>query len=153
LNKSRAVGYDDWLQVGMALHTVDPGPGMLEEWDTWSRLCPGKYEDGVCAEKWATFSADGNGRAVTLGSLIHWAEADGWQRPRGPRVPLGGGAEVKDEKPAAAATARPAHEVIGDYLRQRYRPTFRRGVAIYSDALGREVKRAEAVQGAPADLI
>lgn len=78
LNGSRAVGYDDWLRVGMALHSVDSSDSMLSEWDAWSKSrAPDKHEAGECAKKWASFSS--NGRTVGLGSLIHWAKADGWK--------------------------------------------------------------------------
>src|SRR5262249_15558092 len=47
------------------------------EWDRWSRQSD-HYEEGACARKWATFSAGGG---LTLGSLVHWAEEDGWAPP------------------------------------------------------------------------
>jgi hypothetical protein len=78
LSKQRAVGYWDWLGVGMVLHSVDPSPSMLADWDEWSRACPEKYQDGACEKKWASFS----GRGLGLGSLIYWARQDGWTPPR-----------------------------------------------------------------------
>jgi hypothetical protein len=45
------------------------------------------------------------------------------------------------------------HDLILRYFRDYYRPVFRRGAAIYSQALGREVKPGEATAGAPIDLI
>lgn len=78
LNASRATDYHGWLNVGMALHSVDEGEELLAAWDEWSKLCPEKYEDGICESKWGTFSADGG---ITLGSLIHWATEDGWTPP------------------------------------------------------------------------
>jgi hypothetical protein len=77
LNTTRAVGYRDWLGVGMALHAVDPSQDMLDAWDRWSQACPKKYKAGTCAEKWATFK----GQGLTLGSLLYWARQDGWQQP------------------------------------------------------------------------
>jgi hypothetical protein len=78
LNPRRAVGYWDWLAVGMALHSVDPSEDMLAEWDRWSQACPEKYSPGVCTRKWASFGRGG----ITLGSLLHWARQDGWRPPR-----------------------------------------------------------------------
>jgi hypothetical protein len=78
----RAVPYGDWLAVGMALHSVDPSGAMLAEWERWSGLAPKKFEDGACARKWASF---GRRSGWSLGSLIYWAQQDGWHDPRGRR--------------------------------------------------------------------
>src|SRR5262249_41691813 len=40
---------------------------------------------GVCAEKWATFTAGGIG----LGSLVHWARQDGWEPTRRTKTTAG----------------------------------------------------------------
>jgi hypothetical protein len=74
LGPARAAGYDDWLKVGMALHSVDPSEAMLAVWDNWSRSAPDASEDGACASKWRSFGRGG----ITLGSLLYWAKADGW---------------------------------------------------------------------------
>jgi putative DNA primase/helicase len=76
LNKNRAVGYDDWLEVGMALHSVDSS--LLPAWDEWSQSCPEKYQAGACDEHWRSFTA---GAGVGLGSLVYWAQGDGWIPP------------------------------------------------------------------------
>lgn len=75
LSPARAETYHDWLLVGMALHAADAG--LLDAWDAWSQGSA-KYAAGCCAAKWQSF----NGSAVGLGSLIHWAKADGWTPPR-----------------------------------------------------------------------
>jgi hypothetical protein len=77
LSPTRAEGYRDWLTVGMALHSVSED--LLPAWDAWSRACPGKYKEGECCEKWKTFKRGGG---LTVASLIRWAQADGWTRPR-----------------------------------------------------------------------
>jgi P4 family phage/plasmid primase-like protien len=76
LNKNRAIAYDDWLGVGMALHSADQS--LLSAWDDWSQSCLEKYKASVCAEHWKSFTA-GNG--VGLGSLVYWAQRDGWTPP------------------------------------------------------------------------
>ena len=79
LSPVRAANYDDWLKVGMALHNV--GDDMLQHWDTWSRSCPEKYDEGVCAEKWGTFTRSESG--IGIGSLLMWAKQDtGWSPSR-----------------------------------------------------------------------
>ncbi len=78
LSEARAVDYEQWLYVGMALHGVDSSQSMLTEWDTWSQSCRDKYEPGACAEKWTSF----NGSGWKIGSLIYWAKQDGWKQSR-----------------------------------------------------------------------
>jgi hypothetical protein len=69
LKPERAENYDEWLRVGMALHSA--GDDLLPLWETWSAKSS-KYMDGDCAAKWSTFTPSG----VTLGSLVHWARGD-----------------------------------------------------------------------------
>ncbi len=98
LNKSRTINYDDWLHVGMALHSVDQS--LLPAWDGWSQSCSDKYQPGACAGRWASFTA---GSGVGLGSLIYWARQDGW-RPPWERNGHAKGARRKGKgSPAAAA--------------------------------------------------
>ncbi len=87
---------------------------MLAEWERWSRLAPEKYEEGVCAEKWKTFYANGG---ITLGSLNHRAQEDGWVPPGGRRC------EKLQEQPEPLPqpqSVSPEHHVlvILDHLRQ-----------------------------------
>jgi len=74
LSPYRADDYDDWLAVGMALHSVDDA--LLAEWDKWSSQSP-KYKPGVCEKKWKSFKNQG----ISIGSLAHMAKLDGWQSP------------------------------------------------------------------------
>lgn len=71
-----ALGYDEWLAVGMGLH--DSGLP-LELWDDWSRRDPRRYVEGECARKWAGFG-DGDGR-VTSGTVAKMARDRGWVPP------------------------------------------------------------------------
>lgn len=74
LASSRADDYDEWLAVGMALHSVDDS--LLSEWDAWSQQSS-KYKSGVCDRKWHSFKRTG----VSIGSLAHMAKSDGWTKP------------------------------------------------------------------------
>jgi len=71
----RADDYDEWLNVGMALHSVDNS--LLSSWEKWSAQSA-KYKPGDCQRKWLSFSTGGG---VTLGTLAHMAKLDGWQSP------------------------------------------------------------------------
>ena len=73
LSSYRGDDYDDWLTVGMALHSVHDS--LLNEWDKWSQQSS-KYKPGECEKKWKSFSPNGG---VTLGTLAHMAKQDGWQ--------------------------------------------------------------------------
>ncbi len=75
LSSYRGDDYDDWLTVGMALHSVDDS--LLNEWDKWSQQSS-KYKPGECEKKWKSFSPNGG---VTLGTLAHMAKQDGWRFP------------------------------------------------------------------------
>ena len=75
LSSFRADDYDQWLSVGMALHSVDDS--LLDEWDRWSNQSA-KYKAGDCERKWRSFSSGGG---VKLGTLAYMAKQDGWQSP------------------------------------------------------------------------
>jgi hypothetical protein len=75
LSPSRADDYDNWLMVGMALHSLNDD-SLLMEWDDWSKLSP-KYKVGQCQKKWKTFKRSG----VAIGTLAHMAKQDGWRTP------------------------------------------------------------------------
>ncbi len=74
LSSTRADDYDDWLAVGMALHSVSDS--LLSDWDNWSRRST-KYKLGECQKKWETFRRSG----VKIGTLGHMAKLDGWRSP------------------------------------------------------------------------
>lgn len=52
LDLERAIDYEEWLTVGMALHQVDDS--LLGSWIEWSAQAP-NFQEGVCEEKWGTF--------------------------------------------------------------------------------------------------
>ena len=52
LSEDRAVDYEEWLAVGMALHQIDDS--LLADWVEWSQLAP-NFQEGVCEDKWSSF--------------------------------------------------------------------------------------------------
>jgi len=81
-------GYDEWLRVGMALHS-ELGDGGLGVWDMWSarsQKYPGNRE---VASHWRSFRPGGG---ITIATLYGMAKQAGWQPP-------------KRERPALAPTA------------------------------------------------
>ena len=66
---SIADDYDEWVKVGMALHSVGDD-ALLADWCQWS-AASGKFKAGECEAKWASFKSDSGG--VGLGTLYHLA--------------------------------------------------------------------------------
>jgi Primase C terminal 2 (PriCT-2) len=50
-----AVLYDDWLEVGMALHWLGWGERGYQIWCEWSRTVPEKYSESAQHKKWESF--------------------------------------------------------------------------------------------------
>ena len=73
LSNIPAVDYNDWIKVGMALHSTG-SVDAFKIWDQWSRSCPQKYDVDVSIYKWNSFSGEG----VGLASLYELAIDYGW---------------------------------------------------------------------------
>lgn len=71
------VGRQDWLTIGMAVHHTTAGHGFAL-WDKWSQTGPG-YESEQMSPMWHSFGK--HPVPVTVGTLIHHAEKNGWVRP------------------------------------------------------------------------
>ena len=71
--------YDEWLQVGMAMHNTDPG--LLKDWVEWSRAMP-NFDEDECLGKWESFAKSTRGSRLTIASLHHWAKAGGYKEPK-----------------------------------------------------------------------
>lgn len=76
LDYYRADDYEDWITVGMALHSVGE-ESLFHLWDRWSSYSP-KYREGECEKKWRGFKPDGQ---VTIKTLCYLAKQDGWVNP------------------------------------------------------------------------
>jgi hypothetical protein len=69
--------YDEWIKIGMALHHATGGAG-FDLWDRWSQQST-KYDDTSMEYKWHSFGKSAN--PVTLGTLVHYAERNGYIQP------------------------------------------------------------------------
>jgi len=58
------LGYDDWVQIGMAIHSQHPVEG-LDVWDLWSSHGE-RYKVGECALRWDGFDEAGTVRMASL---------------------------------------------------------------------------------------
>jgi hypothetical protein len=75
LNPLRANDYDEWIEVGQCLQSVDDS--LLTEWDNWSKQSP-KWEAKACDTHWKSFKPGGN---RSIKRLCNLAKLDGW-RPK-----------------------------------------------------------------------
>lgn len=69
--------YEEWVRVGMALHHASGGTA-YELWEGWSAKSS-KHDARVMPNKWHSFGKSAN--PVTLGTLVHYAEQNGWKQP------------------------------------------------------------------------
>ncbi len=70
------VGYEQWLRIGMALHSTGAGLEAFEIWDGWSAHGT-LYKEGECSYRWKTFTRD-RARKVTISTLFWYARKAGW---------------------------------------------------------------------------
>lgn len=69
--------YNDWVAVGMALHSA--GAEYMETWLDWSKKS-NKFREGECERKWNSFQRDLGG--VSTRTIFYLAEKhDGWCPP------------------------------------------------------------------------
>jgi len=66
--------YEIFIRIGMAVHSATSGSGFYL-WDTWASESS-KYNKRIMDMKWQSFGKSAN--PVTLGTLVHHAEAGGW---------------------------------------------------------------------------
>lgn len=67
--------YQDWLNVGMALHA---GGYDVSLWDEWSAR-GATYKPSECRDKWAGFA---HGGGVSMGTLVHMARQNGYRQQK-----------------------------------------------------------------------
>lgn len=71
------MGYDNWVHVGMAIHSSTNGSIKGESaWDKWSSN-GSNYKAGECSSKWHGFGKH-TGNHIKMGSLVLMAESAGW---------------------------------------------------------------------------
>lgn len=89
------VGYDQWLQVGMALQSVLGADGFAV-WDGWSAQSEKYRGQSDLNSHWKSFKSGG----VKIGTLFHLAKQAGWKVPRSPRatpLPSKAASKTQDE--------------------------------------------------------
>lgn len=95
-----ALTYEEWLQIGMALHAEG---GSCADWEMWSRN-DSRFVEGECERKWAGFGRHGN-EEIKCGSIVEMARRHGFDvSPKyidddEPDMPLDWNSPIEDMKP------------------------------------------------------
>jgi len=69
---------DDWLKVGMAIHSLDSGRDGYSLWEEWSSSCD-KFDPRDQARVW--FSFHNKADQINKESIFTWAQDAGWVNP------------------------------------------------------------------------
>lgn len=92
---SADTGYEEWLQIGMAVH-AELGPGACDVWDYWSSKSA-KYPGRKQLEThWKSFESGGG---ITGATLFKMARDAGWRPPGRPKASAQG--SKRDDEPSA----------------------------------------------------
>ena len=72
LSDDRADNFNQWLEVGWALHNIDPNSqDLLDIWIEFSRRSS-KFKEGECEKEWERSKYEG----LTVATLHYWAKID-----------------------------------------------------------------------------
>jgi hypothetical protein len=72
-----SVSYDDWLAIGMAIHSEFADERGLLIWDNWSKLGV-RYKNNECNSRWTGFESENGENQITMGTLVYLAQAYGF---------------------------------------------------------------------------
>lgn len=106
--------YNEWLNVGMSLHSEGCDYSM---WDEWSQRDIDRYDEQANRKKWSGFDANRSG-GVTAGTILHIAERFGYrpQSDRGEAVGWGDVVQVTTATPTTTrSTTSPSKPDTKDY--------------------------------------
>tara|TARA_B110000211_G_scaffold60937_1_gene68749 strand:+ start:2406 stop:5036 length:2631 start_codon:yes stop_codon:yes gene_type:complete len=84
LSKSRADDYQDWRNVGLALHNTSSSGKYLNTWVEFSKKSA-KFVKGTCEKFWGAFNKKKT-KGLTAASIYYWAKID---NPEGFRKSMG----------------------------------------------------------------
>ena len=92
-------GRDEWLGVGMALHSTGAGSQAFDLWDDWSQnTAAGNYNARSQVSTWNSFNAKASAR--NLESLFFMAYSNGWQGYQEEPITIIDDLGLLDDKPA-----------------------------------------------------
>ena len=101
--------YDRWLEAGMALHHQFEGSDeAFRVWREWSETSGKAADESYDYQRWQSFDPERMG-GVSMRSILHHAEAHGYERPAGVEAAPASAAEFPDlgppQLPEAAESA------------------------------------------------
>ena len=73
-SEDRARNYEDWRNVGLALHNTDID--LLPQWIEFSSKCSEVFNESSCYKFWKQFNNNSSGNLLTIRSLAYWAKLD-----------------------------------------------------------------------------
>lgn len=74
LKLDRAIGYSDWLQVGLCLHNIHPD--LLDVFLDFSAQNEDKFNEADCIQKWNSMTFRNDGDRLSKPSLLYWSRTD-----------------------------------------------------------------------------
>jgi hypothetical protein len=75
LIQGRNQEYEDWRNVGFALHTISDCNEMYEVFAEWSQVDYPNFDETYTQKFWNNCKGDRDSR-ITFGTLVHWAKED-----------------------------------------------------------------------------
>ena len=123
--------HETWFKCGMAIHHATGGTG-FDVWDTWSSKGTTYPGSDKLSKRWHSFGKSAN--PVTLGTLIHHAEAGGWEDSIEftPTVWFGDSKDFSvdedDDEEAEGATTAEGGEVAAPKPKKSSRPFHTNGI-------------------------
>ena len=73
------LSYDEWLKIGMGVHSTDTGDNGYATWVAWSETSP-KHDPTEMRRRWDSFKPDGE---ITAATIRAHAVRAGWRPPAG----------------------------------------------------------------------
>ena len=73
LIQNRNQAYEDWRNVGFALHQISDSDEMYEIFAEWSQVDYNNYDEDATQNLW-THCNDDRENGITFGTLVHWAK-------------------------------------------------------------------------------
>jgi putative DNA primase/helicase len=69
---------ETWLNIGLALHSLNWGQKGFEIWSDWSQTVPEKHDADDQERTWESFDCPYEGDKITIGTLYYVARQLGW---------------------------------------------------------------------------
>lgn len=75
IDKNRFDDYDQWIQIGMAIHNYDQSTEAMQLWDEYSKKSPKYFGIDEIKQKWLSFNID-QSKCFTIATIRYFAKID-----------------------------------------------------------------------------